>query len=131
MQRFITGFPTKLCHLYLSPMRCIVMISLSKSFHAGLISQSFSQPNFCTIWQSNLLCTSCNIRTVIYVTYLNVFYYTYYRQLVNRTLHIYQVCSYEGMTYSSRKNHYLALANYLPPYYCSYIARLFLFSAYR
>ena len=47
-QRFIEVFPTKLCPLYLSPMKFI--INLSKSFHAGLISPSFSQLRFCTIW---------------------------------------------------------------------------------
>ena len=67
------GFLTKLCHLYLSPMKCIISLQLSKSFHAGLISRSFSQPKFCTIRQSNLLCTSCSIRIVTYITYLNVY----------------------------------------------------------
>ena len=111
--RFIKVFPTELCHLYLSPMKCIITLQLSKSFHTGLISRSFPQPKFCTIRQSNLLCISCGIRIVTYITYLNVYnYYTYY----NRTLHTYQVCSYDSMTYSSRK---VALANYLSLYYCS------------
>ena len=120
-QRFIKIFPTELCHLYLSPMKCIISLQSSKSFHTGLISRSFPQPKFCTIRQSNLLCTSCSIRIVTYITYLNVYYYTYY----NRTLNTYQVCSYDSMTMtcSSRKS------NYLPPYFCSYIAKLFLFSA--
>ena len=39
------------------------------------------------------------------------------------------MCSYNGMNSSSRKSNLLALANYLPPYYFSYIAKLFLFSA--
>ena len=174
MQRLITVFPTKLCHLYLSPMRYIIMISLSMSLHAGLISQSFSQPNFCTIWQSNLLCTPCSTRTVIYITYLNVFYYTYYPQLFNRTLHTYKVCSYDSITsvlekitsqhwlitqekwhintdlllhciYTVQRLQSLYSVNtvqkrvsiympfflcYLPSYYCTYIARLFLFSAW-
>ena len=127
MQRFITVFPTKLRHLYLSSMRCIIMISLSKPFHAGLINQCFSQPKFCTIWQSNLLRTSFSIRTVIYIIYLNVFYYTYYPQLFNGTLHTYQVCSYDGMTYSSTKitsQHWLIIYHHIiavtqPNYFCS------------
>ena len=123
--RFIKVFPTELCHLYLSPMKCIITLQLSKSFHTGLISRSFPQPKFCTIRQSNLLCISCSIRIVTYITYLNVYIIaTYY----NRTLYTYQVCSYDSMTYSSRKLK-VALANYLPPYFCSYIAKLFLFSA--
>ena len=109
--RFIKVFPTELCHLYLSPMKCIITLQLSQSFHTGLISRSFPQPKFCTIRQSN-------IRIV-----LQWLYYTYY----NRALHTYQVCSYDSMTYSSRKLK-VALANYLPPYFCSYIAKLFLFS---
>ena len=52
-------------------MKCI--IRLSTSFHVGLISRSFSQLKFCTIWQSNLPCTSCSIRTVTYITYLYVY----------------------------------------------------------
>ena len=71
--RFIKVFPTELCHLYLSPMKCIITLQLSKSFHTGLISQSFPQPKFCTIRQSNLLCISCSIRIVTYITYLNVY----------------------------------------------------------
>ena len=72
-QRFIKIFPTEFCHLYLSPMKCIISLQLSRSFHTGLISRSFSQPKFCTIRQSNLLCTSCSIRIVTYITYLNVY----------------------------------------------------------
>ena len=120
-QRFIKVFPTELCHLYLFPMKCIISLQLSKSFHTGLISRSFPQPKFCTIRQSNLLCTSCSIRVVTYITYLNVY---------NILEHFTPIkCVYDGMTYSSRKSNLLALANYLPPYYCSYIAKLFLFSA--
>ena len=72
-QRFIKVFPTKLYHLYLSPMKCIISLQLSKSFHTGLISRIFPQPKFCTIRQSNLLCTSCSTRIVTYITYLNVY----------------------------------------------------------
>ena len=112
--RFIKVFPTELCHLHLSPMKCIITLQLSnigktpckygpvfalylhdwtlygintvqkrvhiymafflcKSFHTGLISRSFPQPKFCTIRQSNLLCISCSIRIVTYITYLNVY----------------------------------------------------------
>ena len=71
--RFIKVFPTELCHLYLSPMKCIITLQFSKSFHTGLISRSFPQPKFCTIRQSNLLCISCSIRIVTYITYLNVY----------------------------------------------------------
>ena len=38
-QAFINIFPTELYHLYLSPMKCIVSLQLSKSFHTGLISK--------------------------------------------------------------------------------------------
>ena len=72
-QRFSKVFPTELCHLYLSPMKCIISLQLSKSFYTGLISRSFPQPKFCTIWQSSLLCISCSIRIVTYITYLNVY----------------------------------------------------------
>ena len=47
-QRFPKVFLTELCHLYLSTMKCIISLQLSKSFHTGLISQSFSQPKLCT-----------------------------------------------------------------------------------
>ena len=66
------------------------------------------------------------MRTVTYKTYLNVYIIaTYYPKLLNTALYTYQV----RMTYSNRKSHLLALANYLPPYYYSYVAKLFLFSA--
>ena len=125
-QRFIKVFPTELRHFYLSPMKCIISLQLSKSFHTGLISRIFPQPKFCTIRHSNLLCTSCSTRIVTYITYLNVYIIL---TIIEHYTPIKKVCSYDGMTYSSRKNNLLALANYLLPYYCSYIAKLFLFSA--
>ena len=122
--RFIKVFPTELCHLYLSPMKCIITLQLSKSFHIGLISRSFPRPKYCTIRQS-YLCISCSIRIITYITCLNVYIIL---TIIEPYTPSYQVCSYDSMTYSSRKLK-VALANYLPPYFCSYIAKLFLFSA--
>ena len=120
-QRFIKIFPTELCHLYLSPMKCIIS-QLSKSFHTGLISRSFRQPKFCTIRQSNLLCTSCSIRIVIYITYLKVY-------IIFTIIEPYTLIKCVAMTIWPIVAEKVALANYLPPYFCSYIAKIFLFSA--
>lgn len=120
--RFIKVFPTELCHLYLSPMKCIITLQLSKSFHTGLISRSFPQPKFCTIRQSNLLCISCSIRIVTYITYLNVY-------IILTIIEPYTPIRCVAMTVWPIVAEKVALANYLPPYFCSYIAKLFLFSA--
>ena len=105
-QRFIKIFPTELCHLYLSTMKCVISLQLSKSFHTGLISRSFPQPKFCTVRQSNLLCTSCSIRIVTYIAYLNVY--------IILTI----IEPYDSMTYSSRKSS-IGFAVTQPNYFCS------------
>ena len=106
--RFIKVFPTKLCHLYLSPMKCIITLQLSKSFHTGLISQRFPQLKFCTIRQSNLLCISCSIRIVTYITYLNVY-------IILTIIEPYTPIKCVAMTVRPIVVEKVALANYLPP----------------
>ena len=64
-QRFIKVFPTELCHLYLSPMKCIISLELSKSFHTGHISRMFPQQ----ISSAHPVAQ----RIVTYITYLNVY----------------------------------------------------------
>ena len=102
MQRFITVFPTKLCRLYLSPMKCI--ISLSKLFHAARPHKSKFFPAKVLHYMAIKSLYILQHKSSYLYNIPQCLYYTYYPQFFNRTLHTYQMCSSDGMTYSSRKN---------------------------
>ena len=71
-QQFIKDFSTKLCSLYLSPMKPV--INLSKSFHVGLISKFSSQS--CALYGNQI-----SAHPIAYLQNILNVYNTFYPQI--------------------------------------------------